>query len=233
MKKYFVAVLLCLFALIGFLSGKADLDIFAKKAIQSTIYRSPSVSLTKSTYVRDKVSLFRTIGETSCEILLVGDSLIDNGNWDELISHRCTANRGIQGITTLDVLELLPIVDLVQSSTVVLMIGTNDVRRGLSFNQFTQNYTEIVNHILKQSDLVLLTSLLQPSVPQPNLSGKIDQINDFLSKLASSNDHIRYIDLNAELSVDGTLSKQVSEDGIHLNGLGYLSWLNLINRELH
>ena len=52
---------------------------------------------------------------------------------------------------------------------------------------------------------------------------KIKQLNRMLNDYAVGNGH-SFIDLNLVLSEEGFLSPRYTNDGLHLNGLGYKVW---------
>jgi len=60
------------------------------------------------------------------ELVFVGDSITQFGEWSELFPEYRTANRGIAGDNTLTLSDRLAALGDLSQSTVVLMIGIND-----------------------------------------------------------------------------------------------------------
>src|SRR3954464_460041 len=60
----------------------------------------------RSSYWRERTSLFRVIGQKA-EVVMIGDSLTDGGEWAELFPQQDIVNRGIDSDTTHGVLARL------------------------------------------------------------------------------------------------------------------------------
>jgi len=61
------------------------------------------------------------------EIVMLGDSLTEWGNWHELVPEHRVINRGIAGDTSSGVLDRLQEVIERRPKVVFVMIGTNDI----------------------------------------------------------------------------------------------------------
>lgn len=233
MKKTFCILgsiaLLC----VGFVLGKKDIDDPVQEFFLGPQGKIEGPPRTRSTYVEDKKSLFQELGPKKCDVLFVGDSLNDNALWQELLSPRCVANRSIQGITTRDVIEMLPLLDLVTAPYVVLMVGRNDIARDGDVEAIGRNYVKIVDHFLEKNVKIILTSVLNTHGKRVSLNPKIDQLNRVLEEKALDHDKVRYLDLNRALSPKGRLLEKYSEDGIHLRGSGYTIWRDLLIAHLN
>lgn len=86
-------------------------------------------------YYLDRKDLFENLSSSKDKkekIVFLGDSLIDKGEWNELLSNEDIANRGINGDTTEGVLNRIDSVIALVPKKAFIMIGTNDVGRGES-----------------------------------------------------------------------------------------------------
>ncbi|MBE6804661.1 MAG: hypothetical protein E7528_07180, partial [Ruminococcaceae bacterium] len=90
------------------------------------------------------------------QTVLLGDSITDFFNWYELfydfskISGQAVYNRGISGDTTDRLLERLNENVLnIEPKNVVLLIGTNDIGRGLPLSMSVENVSKIIENTKK------------------------------------------------------------------------------------
>src|SRR3954451_7586104 len=83
----------------------------------------------KSAYYEARAALFREL-KGMPEIVMLGDSLTEWGNWHELVPEFRVINRGIAGDTSSGVLDRLEEVIARRPKLVFLMIGTNDIGLG-------------------------------------------------------------------------------------------------------
>jgi lysophospholipase L1-like esterase len=166
-------------------------------------------------------------------IVFLGDSLVANCEWRELLGNRgIILNRGIGGETSLDVLERSPGVGAMRPLAVFLMVGDNDPQAlGYTPAQTVDNCRAIVRAIRQASPdtVVYLESLLPTSAPKFNRWS--EPVNRGLAALADG-DRLRYIDLRPAFLRDGVVGKEFVVDGIHLSGQGYLLWKQAIEAEV-
>lgn len=85
-----------------------------------------------STYYHQRVSLFRSLPQTKDDIIFLGNSITDGGEWSELFADLSIKNRGISGDNSAGVLNRLDEVYSRHPVKVFLLIGTNDLARNLS-----------------------------------------------------------------------------------------------------
>ena len=108
------------------------------------------------------------------------------------------------------------------------MIGTNDLKFGISPEKIISNYREILQSIQKQSPntKVFVQSLLPRKA---SFQKHIEKINHDLL-LLSKHYGCTYIDLYpAFLDKNGAIKKEYSNDSLHLLGAGYLKWKELLD----
>lgn len=182
--------------------------------------------------------------------VLAGDSLSLWFPPDLLPQGLVWLNQGISGETSFGLLRRLKLFDHTQPETVFVMIGINDVIRGISAETLLANYHEIMLHLKKahpqaqivvQSILPHAGSRLQRS-PVDNASRRDQQIARWEPRLAvMPNSHIRqlnqalaamteaegldYLDLYPSFTdANGDLAADLSTDGLHLSVKGYQVW---------
>ncbi|MBF2025830.1 MAG: G-D-S-L family lipolytic protein [Oscillatoriales cyanobacterium C42_A2020_001] len=165
------------------------------------------------------------------DIVFLGDSLTNEAEWSELLSISIK-NRAISGDTTAGLLQRLDSITQSTPHKVFLMIGINDLIRDISVEQLIQNYTTILTRFRAQSSLTQL--YIQSLLPvgdrrySPELRANILAVNQQLPTLAVAFSCI-YIDLFPHFANQhGSLDSQYSQDELHLNGIAYDQWRQLI-----
>jgi lysophospholipase L1-like esterase len=179
----------------------------------------------------------------SVDVLFVGDSITQgwagSGKevWKERFEPLKSANFGIGGDQTQHVLWRLQDgkeLEGISPKIVVLMIGTNNTGRN-SAEQIAEGVTAIVHELTKQlpQGKVLLLGVF-PRGPKPSdpVRGKIKDINERIAKLDDGK-QIRYLDIGDKfLKPDGTLTKEIMPDYLHLSKQGYQIWADSIQPSL-
>ncbi|MEP7144512.1 MAG: family 20 glycosylhydrolase [Ferruginibacter sp.] len=189
-----------------------------------------------STYYHQRVTLFKLLPKTKDDIVFIGNSITDGGEWDELFSDPAIKNRGISGDISAGVLARMGEVAKGKPAKVFLMIGINDLAGGISTDSIIRNIFWIAHYLRQQTPATKL--FIQSILPVNGIYNKfpghtakskqVEELNDALSKHASEN-HFTFIDLHAAFCNDeGKLKPELSNDGLHLKGEGYLLWKHLV-----
>jgi lysophospholipase L1-like esterase len=176
-------------------------------------------------------------GNVGFEIVMLGDSITEWGNWNELLNRVDVANFGIGGDTASYLKYRLFDVYLANPKKCFLMIGINDFVGNDTVDNVFNNYVSIIKDIRKQNIEIIIQSTLYLSETASkyprignnwkNINTKVDNLNKLVNKYCSEND-LKYIDLNEILSKDKMLEEQNTPDGIHINKTGYEKWKDII-----
>jgi lysophospholipase L1-like esterase len=190
-------------------------------------------------YYQGRMELFENLPLPKKSIVFLGNSITERGEWHELIPDKIIMNRGIGGDNTFGVrARLAPIVKS-QPKKIFLLIGINDIGRGLPVDVIATNYRKIIEHVKKGSPK---TSLYVQSVLPMNddilkadyLKNKghlIVQLNQEIQKLAAEYD-LHYINLYEEFnSGQGKLKPELTMDGIHIRPAAYVLWVDYLKRK--
>lgn len=177
---------------------------------------------------RDRLSSqFEVLSGTRAEVVFLGDSITQGGRWSELFPGSGAVNRGIGGDTTADVLARLDQVLALEPAKLFVMIGINDLNRGLGPDTATANYQQMFDRIdaALPDTRVFLQSVLPVNDDWAATNNThIPTLNAALLAQASARGYT-YIDLNSAFSgPNGQLRPELSNDGIHLMGKGYALW---------
>ena len=179
-------------------------------------------------------TLFEKLPESRGAIVMLGDSQTALGEWQELLGDSATVlNRGISGDYSDGVWRRLDEVLRHKPAKIFLLIGVNDLFYGNDPDAIEAKYREIVQkirHDSPETELILQSILpvnrKARSLPASN--AEIQAMNLRISRIAKDY-ALPYVDLYQQLTdASGDLSLKFTDDGIHLNGLGYLVWKNAL-----
>lgn len=191
-----------------------------------------------STFYYQRATLFEVLPVTTDDIIFLGNSITNGAEWSELFANPHVKNRGISGDTTIGVYQRLDAILIGHPSKIFLLIGINDVSRGLSVDTIVKHIGMIIEKIKRDSPntRLYLQSLLPVTDYYKMFNGHtshadvIPEINRRLAKL-TVNEEITYIDLFSQFMDpnSGKLRVDLTNDGLHLLGKGYLIWKKLID----
>ncbi len=189
-----------------------------------------------STYYQQRVSHFKTLPKTTDDIIFLGNSITDGAEWSELFGDSRIKNRGISGDISAGVIARLPEVAGRKPAKVFLLIGVNDLSRNTPPDSVVKNIMLIANYLHEKTPAtsVYIQSILPVNKIYNKFgshTGKSAQINEVNKKLQSgaANNHYTYINIHdAFCGADGLLRPELTNDGLHLKGEGYLIWKHLI-----
>jgi lysophospholipase L1-like esterase len=180
------------------------------------------------------------------QIMFLGDSItmywqnlpgVENGSkiWDKYYKPVPVGNYGISGDKTEHVLwRLTKGGDLrdVTPRVIVLLIGINNLYQGDSPEDTAEGIKTIVyllRNQLPQSKILLLGIFPCNQSPADPIRGKIKTVNSAIQKLADGG-NIYFLDIgHVFLEKDGSISKAVLRDYIHLAEKGYARWAEAMN----
>ncbi len=190
-----------------------------------------------STFYYQRATLFEELPVTSEDIIFLGNSITNGGEWAELLQNPHVKNRGISGDVCMGVYDRLDAILKGTPAKIFLLIGINDVSRGTSVDSIVQNIKKIILKIKKDSPQTTL--YLQSILPVNDVYGMfkghtsrwqdISRINEGLSELAVM-EKIRYVDLYSHFvdRATGKMKPEYTNDGLHLLGKGYLKWIEIV-----
>ncbi|WP_460204635.1 SGNH/GDSL hydrolase family protein [Scytonema sp. NUACC21] len=168
--------------------------------------------------------------------ILAGDSLSLWFPSELLPQDRNWLNQGISGETSTGLLKRLEIFNSTQPETIFVMIGINDLIRGVSDETILDNQQQIVRYLVSNHPKaqIVVQSILPHGVEQVTWEGRekllaipnsrILKLNRQLEDIAKK-EGVRYLDLYPLFAnKQGNMRPELSTDGLHLNSQGYLVW---------
>nr|WP_067053275.1 family 20 glycosylhydrolase [Mucilaginibacter sp. L294] len=189
-----------------------------------------------STYYQQRATHFKTLPQTTGDIVFLGNSITDGAEWDELFGDSHIKNRGISGDISAGVIARLPEVAGRKPAKVFLLIGVNDLSRNTTPDSLVKNIMLIAGYLHEATPAtqVYVQSILPVNKiynkfgTHTGKSAQITEVNAKLQALAASH-HYTYINIHdAFCGTDGLLRPDLSNDGLHLKGEGYLIWKHLL-----
>ena len=190
-------------------------------------------------YYDQKLSLFEQMPVKRGSMLWLGDSITDGGEWHELFPGYRTVNRGISSDNTFGVLNRLHEVIRHKPAKLFILIGINDIARGIPNDVILRNYQLMLQRLQQetpgtriyvQSVLPTNNSFTQFKNHQ-NKTAAILEVNEALKKMCTERG-IVFVDLyNAFVNENGKLHERYTNDGLHLTGEGYLKWKAVLQQQ--
>lgn len=209
-----------------------------KKLIATiTLVLCTAAVFAQSEYNYQRRSLFEQLPISSKDIVFLGNSITDGGEWSELLANPHVKNRGISGDRTDWMLDRLDPIVSGQPKKLFLLIGTNDLAANISAEEVLSNIRKIVERFQNESPRTKL--YIQSVFPVNNAFKKyaskhgrhdadIVTVNKGLQALCAEKGLV-YIDLWTPLADEnGKLNKAYTNDGLHLMGEGYLVWRDIV-----
>lgn len=182
--------------------------------------------------------------EGKAQLVFLGDSITagwaGNGKevWAKAFDGYTPANFGIGGDRTQHVLWRIQNGELeapLKPKACVLMIGTNNVGSD-SAEGIAKGVTAIVQTIRTkqpQAKILLLAVFPRGEKASPNPGrDKLKQVNDIIAKLDDGK-NVFFLDIGGKfLQPDGSLTKEIMPDFLHLSPAGYQIWADAIGPKL-
>jgi lysophospholipase L1-like esterase len=181
-------------------------------------------------YYKHKKSQFEILAlNEKYKTIMLGDSITDEAQWDELLNSDTIQNRGISGDTTDGVIDRLnPIGKNIEK--VFIMIGVNDIMRGKPVDEVYLNYLKIIQFFKEKNIKIHIQSTLYIGESRKaDFNPKIEELNKRLEKYTSEN-QITFINLNPIFAPNKILKKEFTFDDLHLNGSAYNLWATKIKK---
>ena len=206
----------------------------AKISPREKIIIDPLAKVKMYKYWIDKNSLFEILPKDTNEIVFIGNSLTDRCEWHELLNNPNIKNRGIDLDNTAGTLNRLGGIISSNPHAVFIEIGINDLEIGISTNMIINNYDSIFKFIKANSpnSKVFSQSIFPVSLDKSVSNDSILSLNKKLEHLCLKSNVI-YIDLFSHFYINNQLNPQLTTDGAHLNGEGYLLWSSLLKPYLN
>lgn len=187
-------------------------------------------------YYDQKLSMFEIMPDRENEIVWLGDSITDGGEWSELFQDYTTLNRGISADNTFGILYRLHEITRRKPKKLFILIGINDISKNVPASIILGNYLKIIQQVKKESPATEIhIQSLFPTNNEFNDFPKHQQKTDIILKVneglkqLSAAEKTGFIDLYTPFADEsGKLAKKYTNDGLHLTGEGYRHWKEVL-----
>ena len=181
-------------------------------------------------YYYQRASLFDALPVDSTDIVMLGNSITDGCEWNELFRMPNVINRGISGDIVDGVRERLDPIVAGHPAKIFLMIGVNDVSHNLTADSIAGAIVSLADEIIARTPGTRL--YVESCLPINNkfgvykrLAGKEEVVREINARLAAElkKRPVTFIDSYSRFAdSEGNLRAELTNDGLHLMGPGYL-----------
>lgn len=183
-------------------------------------------------YYARRATLFDLLPVYSSDIIMLGNSLTDGAEWNELFDNCHVKNRGIVGDIIPGFFERLEPILKGQPRKIFIMGGVNDISHGVSADSIVSAMTQVVTTI--QARCPKTEIYVQSMLPFNNdvrlwklLKGREQVVVDGNKGLESMCQHLGVTFINLYplfVGENGKMKPEYTNDGLHLMGGAYLIW---------
>ena len=187
-------------------------------------------------YYGRRATLFDELPIGKKDIVMLGNSLTDGAEWNELLRNPHVKNRGIIGDIVQGLYERMEPILKGKPRKIFILSGVNDVSHGVDGDSIARAMEKLIVLIKQRSPRtkIYLQSMLpfNTDVQMWKLLKDREQVvidgNRAMEEVCKRQ-HVTWINLYP-LFVDknGKLREELTNDGLHLLGPGYLIWRDAI-----
>jgi lysophospholipase L1-like esterase len=193
--------------------------------------RHPAVERARvDAYRAMRTSVLQSSGLARADLVVLGDSLVEQGPWSEAWPALRVANRGIGFEQVAQIAARAGQATSLSPATVIVEAGRNDLVAGRSVEEVARDYDALLSAL--RGPRVIVCAVL-PARAGPRLAPeRIDAVNRELRALADRHG-ATFVDPGPALrAADGELDPRFTGDGHHLNGPGYRVWVAALDQAL-
>lgn len=171
---------------------------------------------------------FKELSCRDAKIMMLGDSITEDGRWNEIFEREDIINRGIGGNTVHGALQALQYCLNPGLKKAFVMVGINDISRGNDARNIFKTYRLLLETLNEHHVIPIVQSTLYVGESKPGFyNHQVRELNDLLKSYCLEH-RIDYVDLNPLLAPHGYLEGRFTIDGLHINGKGYTIWAEKI-----
>jgi lysophospholipase L1-like esterase len=188
----------------------------------------------KNANYKVQIGMFNQFRTSHADVVMLGNSLTYNANWNELLGRKNIANRGINADIITGYLQRLSYVYRLHPKLCFIEGGVNDLYANYSVTEIFDNYSKIIDTLRAHNIIPVIQSTLCVADNRDNAQTKNEDIlklDNLLFDYARKQS-IEYLDINSLVSQNGFLKSDLSYDGLHLNAEGYALWVPEVEKVL-
>lgn len=206
--------------------------LFLLMAVATLSCMAQKMPVNPDVYYARRATLFDLLPVYSSDIIMLGNSLTDGAEWNELFDNCHVKNRGIVGDIIPGFFERLEPILKGQPRKIFIMGGVNDISHGVSADSIVSAMTQVVTTI--QARCPKTEIYVQSMLPFNNdvrlwklLKGREQVVVDGNKGLESMCQRLGVTFINLYplfVGENGKMKPEYTNDGLHLMGGAYLIW---------
>lgn len=220
-------------ALVGaacaFVASRGGLGYLRAKAAPKPA--APEAERGMPAHWRSRVSMHERHPVEAGDLVMLGDSLTEWGDWGEALGVPGVRNRGIAGDTVGGLDRRVGPLLAARPRAIVLMIGINDLLGGASPADVLAAQRALIARIRAEApDARLVVQSLLPVDPHEvgaRHNPRVAEVNAGLAAIARDAG-ATWLDLWPAMGGEAGLDRRFTYDGLHLNGEGYAVWVEAL-----
>lgn len=193
----------------------------------------------RNEYYFRKRAIHETLPLQKNAIVMFGNSLTEQGYWNEYFPGKRIQNRGIGGDVLTGMMDRLQSILDGRPAKIFVMAGINDILfSDISTEKFREMYVQMIQKIMEESPKTRI--YIQSLLPVNEKAGKdaaflkdknpkIRQFNTVIKSIAEEW-ALPFIDIYPALEKAGELDERYTFDGVHLNAEGYRIWVYCLKK---
>ena len=189
-----------------------------------------------------RATYFSMLPISNDDVLIFGDEMIKNGEWQELLGNYNVKNRGTGWGYGGDIATTSKIVDATYADTgvekkdakaIFIYTGTADCNNtNTALESIKTSYKALVDKIAQKSPTSIIYLMgLCPTTNSSNNTSRISVLNEYMKTLESEK-KIRYVDTYTPLLNGNVANTKYFYPSDYLGGLGYVKIANLMQAAL-
>lgn len=191
-----------------------------------------------NSHYQQRLEFFKKMPDQKNEIVFLGNSITEAGKWQEATGLKHVVNRGISGDVSFGVLARLDEVLASKPAKIFLLIGVNDMKRGIPEELLFRNYQRLIASVKKNSprtrlyiqSILPINKAMVSNIYSRVSNAGILKFNERLKALCLT-EGLQYVNLHAVFAgADGELKKELTTDGLHLRPVAYLVWAEALKK---
>ena len=167
---------------------------------------------------------------TASSIVVLGDSITEQGPWSSALTDLPISNRGYDAYTTAQLVDVAADVAAARPVAVFILTGANDIRDDNPPQWTVRHLTTILDEFAREAPDTRI--VIQTILPWGDRSTDVEATNTGIVELADERE-IEVLDLHRVFD-DGTgaLAATDTFDGLHLSDAGNERWAEVLRPEL-
>jgi lysophospholipase L1-like esterase len=181
-----------------------------------------------------RVALFATYRTQHADIVMLGNSLTEWADWNELLGRTGIANRGIASDITYGYLQRMEYVYKLSPRICFIEGGINDLYANVPVVAVFENFVKIVEELRERSIIPVITSTLYTSTKWHSAVEKNKEVAELNARLLAyaQKQSVEFINLIPLMTSNNLLRDALTYDGLHLTAEGYKVWGREVEKTL-